>query len=59
LDRGFGGIFELSLLPLWLAPIQHLRRNGKPTAAKQAERAKSWHKKIDVEPGTVENGDSF
>jgi hypothetical protein len=46
--RGFGGIFELSLFSWGLAPILHLRRKWKPIAAKQAERAKSWHR--DLEP---------
>jgi hypothetical protein len=44
--RGFGGIFELSLLLWRLAPILHLRREWKPKAAKQTEGVKSCHKKI-------------
>src|SRR5208337_1647682 len=42
--RGFGGIFELSLLLCGLAPILHLRREWKPIAAKKTEVAKSCHR---------------
>jgi len=40
--RGLGGIFELSLFRM--APIQHLRREWKPIAAKEAKGAKSSHR---------------
>jgi hypothetical protein len=38
---------ELSLLFQRLAPILHLRREGKPKAAKRSEDAKSRHKEVE------------